>query len=460
MAHPSSKEQLFETTPIPRAVAMLAIPTIISQLVMMFYNLADTFWVGMLNDPLQNAAVTITAPAMMAFNAITNLFGVGSSSLMSRALGRKDYDVVAKSSVFGLYSAVFFAIIYSIVCLFARTPLLNLLGADEHTFANANRYLQWAVIANAIPAVINVTLAQFIRAEGSAAHASIGTMSGCVLNIILDPIFILPGGLNMGAAGAGLATFISNCVACLYFAILLSRKSYKTYVCVDPRKYCLRKDIITDVFSIGIPSALQNLFSVTGMTVLNNFTASYGADAVAAMGICQKVYMVPMYVTLGISQGATPLIGYNYASGDVRRVKTAIRFTRAANLVVIIATGLLYFCFPAFFISLFINNQTIIDHGVKLLRGFTLALPLLSIDFFSVAIFQATGMGKAALIFAVLRKIVLEIPLLFLMNHIYPLYGLPYAQVITEVILASVSFIFIAKLYKEMESWPAERLKQ
>jgi len=459
LAQSVSKEQLFERMPIPKAVATLAIPTIISQLVMMFYNLADTFWVGMLNDPLQNAAVTLTAPAMMAFNAITNLFGTGSSSLMSRALGRKDYDVVSRTSVFGLYSAVFFAIIYSIVCVFLRTPMLNLLGADEATFSNAYNYMAWAVIANAIPAVVNVTLAQFIRAEGSAAHASIGTMSGCVLNIILDPIFILPWGLNMGAAGAGLATFISNCVACLYFAVLLGRKSYKTFVCVDPRKFSLRKDIIKEVFTIGIPSALQNLFSVTGMTVLNNFTASYGADAVAAMGICQKIYMVPMYVTLGIAQGATPLIGYNYASGDVPRVKKAISFTRNANLTVIIITGLFYFIFPGFFISLFINNQTIIDHGIKLLRGFTLGLPLLSIDFFSVSVFQATGMGKAALIFAVLRKIVLEIPLLFLMNHIYPLYGLPYAQVTTEIILASVSFIFIKKLYKEMDS-RQERLSQ
>ncbi len=459
MAQAQPKELLFERMPIPKAVATLAIPTVISQLVMMFYNLADTFWVGMLNDPLQNAAVTITAPAMMAFNAVTNLFGTGSSSLMSRALGRKDYDVVSRTSVFGLYCAVIFAAIYSLICISFRTPLLGLLGADEATFANAYGYMAWAVIANAIPAVVNVTLAQFIRAEGSAAHASIGTMSGCVLNIILDPIFILPWGLNMGAAGAGLATFISNCAACCYFAVLLGRKSYKTFVCVDPRKFSLRKDIISDVFSVGVPSALQNLFSVTGMTVLNNFTASYGADAVAAMGICQKIYMVPMYVTLGISQGATPLIGYNYSSGDVPRVKKAISFTRAANLVIIIGTGLLYFAFPGFFVSLFINNQTIIDHGVKLLRGFTLGLPLLSIDFFSVSVFQATGMGKAALVFAVLRKVVLEIPLLFLMNRIYPLYGLPYAQVTTEIILASVSFIFIAKLYKEMDS-RTERLSQ
>ena len=447
----SPKEQLFERTSIPKAVATLAIPTVISQLVMMLYNLADTFWVGMLNNPLQNAAVTLTAPALMAFNAITNLFGTGSASLMSRALGRKDYDVVSRTSVFGFYCASVLAVVYALFCIIFRVPLLGLLGADEATFAGANEYLIWAVIVNALPAVINVTFAHFVRAEGSAAHASIGTMCGCVLNIILDPIFILPWGLNMGAAGAGLATFLSNCVACLYFAVFLIRKKGKTFVSVDPRKFAFRKDIIGEVFNVGIPSALQNLFSVTGMTVLNNFTASYGADAVAAMGICQKVYMVPMYITLGVSQGATPLIGYNYASGDAPRVKKAISFTRIVNLVIIVFTALLYFIFPAFFVSLFINNQTIIDHGVKILRGFAIGLPLMSLDFFSVSVFQATGKGKAALIFAVLRKIVLEIPLLFLMNRLFPLYGLPYAQVITEFILACVSTVVLIRFYRELD---------
>lgn len=451
MDQSSPKEQLFERTSISKAVATLAIPTVISQLVMMFYNLADTFWVGMLNDPLQNAAVTLTAPALMAFNAITNLFGTGSASLMSRALGRKDYDVVTRTSVFGFYCAVFLSIVYAIICIIFRVPLLGLLGADEATFAGANDYLIWAVIVNAIPAVMNVTLAHFVRAEGSAAHSSIGTMSGCVLNIILDPIFILPWGLNMGAAGAGLATFLANCAACVYFAVFLIRKKGKTFVSVDPRKFAFRKDIIGEVFNVGIPSALQNLFSVTGMTVLNNFTASYGADAVAAMGICQKVYMVPMYITLGVSQGATPLIGYNYASGDAPRVKKAISFTRIVNLAIIVFTALLYLIFPAFFVGLFINNQTIIDHGVKILRGFAIGLPLMSLDFFSVSVFQATGKGKAALIFAVLRKIILEIPLLFVMNRLFPLYGLPYAQLITEFILAVVSTVVLIRFYKELD---------
>ena len=152
-------------------------------------------------------------------------------------------------------------------------------------------------------------------------HASIGTMSGCLLNIILDPIFILPWGLHMGAAGAGLATFLSNCVACLYFFVLLYGKRGNTYVSIHPKNFTLKRDILSGICTVGVPAAVQNLLNVTGMTILNNFTSSYGADAVAAMGITQKINMVPMYVSMGLSQGIMPLVSYNYSSGNIKRMK-------------------------------------------------------------------------------------------------------------------------------------------
>lgn len=162
--------------------------------------------------------------------------------------------------------------------------------------------------------ILNVVMAYLVRSEGASLHASIGTMSGCLLNILLDPIFILPWGLNMGVAGAGLATFLSNCAACLYFFVLLFIKRRNTYVCVRPSMFRMNKAIIVGVCGVGIPAAIQNLLNVTGMTVLNNFTSSYGSDAVAAMGIAQKINMVPLYIALGLSQGIMPLISYNYAS--------------------------------------------------------------------------------------------------------------------------------------------------
>ena len=175
---------------------------------------------------------------------------------------------------------------------------------------------------------------------------------------------------------------------------LLLKKRGKTYVDVNPLHFAPRKDIVSGVFQVGVPSAVMNLLSVTGMTVLNNFTASYGAEAVAAMGICNKIYMVPLNVTYGVAQGAMPLIGYNYAAGDAKRVRRAIRTTRVMNLSFITLMGLLIFFFPRFWVGLFIADETIIGHGRILLRVFSLALPLLSVDYFTVAVFQAVGMGK------------------------------------------------------------------
>ena len=209
----SKKLRLFETMPIPKAVMNLAVPTVISSLVMVFYNLADTYFVGMLNDPIQNAAVTLAAPLMLAFNAVNNLFGVGASSMMSRALGRKDYDTVKRSSAFGFYCAIISGILFSVCYTVFSQPMLKILGTDSRTAAATSGYLFWTVTFGAAPAILNVVMAYMVRAEGASMHASIGTMSGCILNIILDPIFVMPWGLGMGAAGAGLATCISNVFA-------------------------------------------------------------------------------------------------------------------------------------------------------------------------------------------------------------------------------------------------------
>ena len=180
-------------------------------------------------------------------------------------------------------------------------PLLYLLGADANTAAATGEYLKWTAVFGAVPSILNVVLAYMVRSEGSALHASIGTMSGCLLNIILDPVFILPWGLNLGAAGAGFATFLSNCGALLYFIVLLYKKRKDTYVCLRPDKFTLERHIVMGVCSVGIPASIQNLLNVTGMTILNNFTSSFGADAVAAMGITQKINQVPCRLPWAVS---------------------------------------------------------------------------------------------------------------------------------------------------------------
>ncbi|MBP3319486.1 MAG: MATE family efflux transporter, partial [Ruminiclostridium sp.] len=203
MQEDQAKIELFETRPLPSAIATMAIPMVMSSLVMVLYSLADTYFVSLLNSSIQNAAVTLASPVLLAFNAVNNLFGVGASSMMSRAMGLRDYETVRRTSVFSFYCALASGLLFSLLCTVFHTPLLGLLGADIETAGATSEYMFWTVTCGAAPAILNVVMGQMVRAEGASVHASIGVMSGCLLNIVLDPIFILPWGLNMGAAGAG-----------------------------------------------------------------------------------------------------------------------------------------------------------------------------------------------------------------------------------------------------------------
>lgn len=450
------RTELFERKPIPGAVAQLAVPTILSSLVMVLYNMADTFFVGMLGDPVQNAGVTLVAPVMLAFNAVNNLFGVGSSSMMSRALGRKDYDMVARSSVFGFWCSIISGLAFSLLCTVFLGPLLALLGADESTLEATKGYMFWTVNVGAMPSILNVVMAYLVRSEGAAMHASIGTMSGCILNMILDPIFILPWGFGMGAAGAGLATFISNCVACLYFLILVCAKRGRTYVCLDIRRLSFEKRIVKGVCAVGIPASIQNLLNVTGMTILNNFASGYGASVVAAVGIAQKINQVPYNISNGLSQGVMPLVSYNYASGNAKRMKGTVMFTGKLAVSALTLLAILFIAFPSAFIATFMKDPEVVEYGAAFLRGFSTALPFHCIDFLAVAVFQATGMGHYSLIFAILRKIILEIPALIILNMVFPLYGLAYAQLVAESILAVAAVIMLRKIFRRVEKYSVQ----
>ena len=442
---------LFEQMPIPRAVAKLAVPTILSSLVTVLYNLADTYFVGMLNNSVQNAAVTLAAPLILAFNAVNNLFGVGSSSMMSRALGSRDYETVHRSSAFGFYCSIFCGLLFSLLYVIFQPFVLTILGADTTTAEATAGYLRWTVACGAAPTILNVVMAYLVRAEGAALHASIGTMSGCILNIILDPVFILPWGLNMGAEGAGLATFLSNCVACGYFFVLLYVKRENTHVCIKPSMFCLKRKIVLGVCGVGIPASIQNLLNVTGMTVLNNFTSSYGSDAVAAMGITQKINMVPMQIAMGLSQGIMPLISYNYASGNTPRMKKTLTFAAKISLTALVIVAAGYYVGAGALVRMFMQDSTIVAYGTRFLRGFCLGLPFLCMDFLAVGVFQAVGLGKNAFIFAILRKVVLEIPALIILNALFPLYGLAYAQFAAEIVLAAAAVVVLIRMFAKLE---------
>jgi len=445
------KEELFERMPVTKAIFTLTIPMIISSIISILYNLADTYFVGMLNDPVQNAAVTLVAPAIVLFFGITNLFGVGASSLMSRKLGEKKYEDVKHASATGIYFGLICAALISIIALVFNSGLLTILGSSEITHDVTKAYMFWTVCLGAIPAIMNILFSFLLRAEGRSVHASVGAISGCILNIILDPFFILPFGLNMGAAGAGLATFISNSFATLYFIVLLFRIRAKTLVSINPKYFTLRPEILKNIFVVGIPGVFQNFLNVISMTIMNNMASGFGTDLVASMGIVGKVNQIPIQVIFGFSQGIMPLIGYNYACKNIKRVKETIRkeFMLVLGLLAIIMVVFTAGGKPI--IRMFMNNDNIVKIGSFFLFATAISQPFLSIDFITVGISQAFGMGKIALVYSFLRKLFLEIPFIFLFAHCFGMYGLAFPSVAAEVIMTIVSVFVLFRLIKKLD---------
>lgn len=451
-----NKKELFETMPLNKALLKLVIPNIVGSLVMILYNLADTYFVGLLNDPVQTSAVTLIGVLLLLFNAVNNLFGVGCSSLMSRFLGAKDEESARKASATGFYFALFSSVVFMACSFVFKQQILSIVGADEFTHDACYRYMFWTVNLGAIPAIMNVVMGYMVKSEGDAFRASLGTVSGCILNIILDPFFVLPQFLGLGVEGAGLATFISNCFAFVYFLqLILIRKRGKTIVSLDIRKITLSRSILGGICVVGIPASIQNILNVTGQTILNNFASGYGPAAIAGIGIAYRLSNICFGLVMGTSQGVMPLVSYNYASGNIKRMRDAVNKTLKAGISALSVMAVIYFVFSEFFVSLFIDTEEVIQIGGVILKGFGLALPFIGADFIGVGVFQATGYGKMSLFFAIARKIILEIPFLIIFNKIWPLYGLGYAQLAAEIILAAVSSFVLKHLFAKWENQAA-----
>lgn len=441
----NTNKKLFEETPVPQAVQTMMIPTIIGALVTVLYSLADTLFVGMMNDQIQNAAVALAAPALLAFNAVINLFGIGSSSMMSRALGRGDLKTVCASASLGFYGTVVSGALLSALCYIFMQPFVVLLGGDINTAAATTAYMNWAVVCGAIPTILNVVMGYMVRAEGASLHASIGTMSGCILNMILDPFFILPWGLGMGAAGAGLATFLSNCFACCYFFGLLMVRKKKTNINLNPKYLSLTKEIVFAVMEVGIPAAIQNLLNVTGMTILNNFVAGYGSSAVAAVGIAQKVYMVPIQVALGGTQGIMPLVGYSYASKNKQRFEETIQTVMKLLVPCMVLIMILCWIFAPSLIRLFMKMKRLL-HTVQCFCEVSACVCHLCWSTFWQSVYLKVLEWENSTCFAILRKIVFEIPAIVILNKIFQASGITYAGFVSEFILSIFAVILLRRI--------------
>ena len=455
-----SRKELFESAPIPKSVKALVIPTIISQLITMIYNLTDTLFVGMLNDPAQSAAITMAFPLSLAVTAIANLFGIGGSSLISRSLGRGETDTARKTSVFSIYSAFALAVLYSLFTLVFKPRLVTLLGASGTNAVYFTSYIDWVVIMGGVPSIMNVLLAHIVRSEGAAKQASIGMSLGGILNMILDPVFILPFGLGLRVTGAAMATMISNTAAMAYFIIYLIRVRKRSVISISPKQYTLRADIVKGVLTVGLPAALQTFMSVISNSVLNNLAARAGDAALAAVGIVKKIDMLPMSISMGFAQGSIPLIGYNFAAKKYDRMHSANKYTRTLAISFSIICIFVFEVFARPIVGAFIGDPETIAYGVKFLRIMCLATPLMAGCVMIISLFQATGNGGKAMFLSFFRKGVVDVPLMYLLNSVLPVYGLMMVQPIVDAAAMIISFTLYSRFIKKLKRIEAGELPQ
>lgn len=441
------RTEIFERMPVRQAVCRQIFPAVAAQMIALVYNLADTYFVGMLNDPHQTAAVTIVAPAFVMLTAISNLFGVGGASAIARALGKKHPMKAKQMASIAFWFGLAGAILFSLVFFLLARPLLFLCGATEETFDIAFAYAKYVVILGGCPTVLNTLLANLIRSEGSAAKASFGVSLGGIVNIILDPLFILPQFAGLGAVGAGMATALSNCAALVYFLIFLYRQRKNTVIRIHPKSLLFAGRYLPSILSIGFPSAVQYALTVVAVAAQAKFVSHYATEAVAALGIVKKLDQLPLYFSIGVASGLLPLLAYNYSAGNQKRRQDAFRFGAMISLSFALLCLVCYEIFAPQLAALFIDDAVTVEYSASFLRRMVTAMPMMSICYPMIIQFQAMGKVRESLIASILRKGVLDIPLLALMDHLLPLYGCMWVQPIVD----SVSLIVVLLFYRNLK---------
>lgn len=460
MANNKDNTKVFSEYKIPKAVATLALPSMLGMLINIIYNLADTFFVGQTGDANQVSAVSLSMPLFLFFLAIGNLFGVGGCAFISRSLGEGKRDIIKTISSFCIYAGIGFGVVLEIIYLVFRTPLLYLVGASDASIGFAGDYLFW--IALGAPFfVASITVSNLIRGEGAAKESMIGMVLGQLTNIILDPIFILsrgdklfffrlPFGLDMGVAGAAIATVIGNIVSVLFFLSYFLKG--KSILSITPKRFSAKKQISKGVISVGLPAALNNLLMSLSNIVINMFLSGYGDNAVAAMGVAMKANMLVVMLQIGLAQGIQPLVGYCYGAKNYKRMKGTIRFSMLCNVVIGTVMTVFYIFFRQKVISSFIDNAAVVEYGVKMLTALMSAGPLIGIMFIINFSFQGMGKGTQSLILATGRQGLVYLPLLIIMDKLIGLEGIIWAQPAADFACILLSVIMFSAIIKKLKT--------
>jgi len=431
---------IFESMPVPEAVRTMALPTIISQLIVLVYNMADTFYLGRTNNPFMVAGVSLILPVFNICLSLAGLAGIGGGALISRLLGAGDAKEAEKVSAFSISLAVVTTAVFSAGMLLFMNPILRLLGASGNTLTYAAQYSFCVIVLGGIPTVLSNVMANLLRSVGESGKAGFGIAMGGILNIILDPLFmfvLFPKGYEV--LGVGVATLISNCCACAFFTVTILREQADTVLRFRLSNGLPRTENVRSVFTVGIPSSIATLLFDIDYIVIDKLMSGYGDIALAAVGIVLKVERLPLNVGIGICQGMMPLVAYNYSSGDRKRMFKIIRFSLITGLIVGALSVAMYEILAGGIIRLFMADAETVRFGTDFLRIRCLATPLMFMSFFTVYTFQGFGRGERSLFLGIMRWAVFNIPMLFILNHFIGMYGIVWSQVTADILTVTLS---------------------
>lgn len=453
MSRKADSREIFESLPISKALRTMALPTIVSQIIVLIYNLADTFYVGQTNNPYMVAGTSLILPVFNITLSLAGLTGVGGGSLISRLLGENRENEAKKVSSFSIYLSIIITALFSAAMAVFMEPILKLLGAGENTYLYAKQYAFCVIVLGGVPTVLSNVLSNLLRSVGVSKQAGFGITMGGLINIVLDPLFmfvILPEGKEI--LGVGIATCLSNCIACIYFFCVICKIRQKTVITFSIKTGMPERRSISSIFNVGIPSAIATLLFDLDYIVIDKLMVSYGDVSLAAIGIVLKAERLPLNVGIGLCQGMLPIVAYNYSAKNYKRMNDTIKYSRNVGLITAAISIVLYEILAMYIMKLFITDTQTVSLGTDFLRIRILATPLMFLSFFTVYLFQAFGKGNKALFLGIMRWAVFNIPMLFILNKIIGMYGIVWSQITADILTVALSLYVYKKYRKSIEN--------
>lgn len=420
---------VFNTMSVPQAVIKNAIPAMVAMLMVLIYNLADTFFIGQTHNAYQVAAVSLATPVFLMFMAVGTIFGIGGTSVISRAMGEGKAEYAKKVCSFCMWACVVVGIVMSVLFLLFMDSILALIGASEDTWEYAKSYLT-IVSYSGVFVLISNCYSNILRAEGQATKAMIGQIIGNLLNIVLDPILIL--GFGWHIAGAAIATVIGNVMAAGYYIAYFLRG--KSSLSIRIRDFSIREKICSSVLVIGIPASLASVLMSISQMIMNGLMAGYGDMAIAGIGVAMKVTMITGMIAMGIGQGIQPLLGYCVGAKTWERYQKIMRFSMWFAFFLGLIMTVFCYLFTNQIVSVFLSEQSAFDYAVRFAWILLSTSTLFGVFYVLTNALQAMGAAVSSLIINLSRQGIIYIPALFLLKAVLGVNGLVWAQPAADIL--------------------------